>query len=145
MTTENDEGEIQLAERIKTLRQARKMTLAQVEDRCGVRASTISKIERGTISPSYSTLLRLAKGLEVDLAEMVEPPKQKAPKTRRIITRSGEGPMHSIGTHDYRFLCSELTQKKMNPMIATVYANEISDLARIGERPDGCSRTKAKR
>lgn len=137
MTTKNDEGAIQLAERIKALRQARQMTLAQVEERCGVRASTISKIERGTISPSYSTLLRLAKGLEVDLAEMIEPQKPKAPKTRRIITRSGEGPVHSIGTHDYRFLCSELTQKKMNPMIATVHANELSDLTSIGDRRDG--------
>lgn len=143
MTTETETEAIYLADRIKALRQKRGMTLAQIEERCGVRASTVSKIERGAVSPSYSTLLKLAKGLGVDLTELFEPPKQNIPKTRRIITRAGEGPMYSIGTHDYRFLCSELKHKKMNPMVATVRAHEIAELVnnaharQLGDRRNG--------
>lgn len=137
MEIETETDSLHLAGRIKTLRQARRLTLSQVEARCGVRASTISKIERGAISPSYATLIRLSKGLGVDLTELVGEGGDAGPKTRRTITREGEGPVHSIGTHVYRLLCSELTNKKMNPMIAHVKARELRELAQIGDRKNG--------
>ncbi|WP_110598610.1 helix-turn-helix domain-containing protein [Salinicola lusitanus] len=126
-----------LGERIKQIRRDKALTLSEVEQRCGLRASTVSKIERGAISPSYASLLRLAKGLEVEPAELIQPQVDALPKTRRSITRNGEGIGHSIGSHDYRFLCSELTNKKMCPMIATVHAKEMTEIRGTSARADG--------
>lgn len=137
MDIDTESDAIRLAERIKALRQSRRLTLSQVEEGCGLRASTVSKIERGAISPSYATLLRLAKGLDVDLTELVQQHADSGLKTRRAVTRNGEGLVHSIGSHDYRLLCTELTHKKMNPMIATVHARELKEIGSAGDRKNG--------
>lgn len=137
MDIDTESDAIQLAAHIKALRQSKRLTLSQVEERCGLGASTISKIERGAISPSYATLLRLAKGLEVDLTELVLQQRDSGPKTRRTITREGEGPVHSTGSHDYRLLCTELTNKKMAPMIATVNARELKEIRTARDSKSG--------
>jgi transcriptional regulator with XRE-family HTH domain len=136
---EKDLETMRLAGRIKSLRQTRGLTLSDVENRCGLGASTISKIERGAISPSYASLLRLAKGLDVDLSELVLQAADEGPKTRRAITRAGEGAVHSIGSHDYRLLCSELSNKKMTPMVATVHAREFQEIPSTSDRRNGLS------
>lgn len=132
-----DPESLQLAHRVKSLRQQKGLTLSQIEERCGLRASTISKIERGAISPSYASLLRLAKGFDIDLAQLVQGPDNMVRKTRRAVTRKGEGVVHSIGSHDYRFLCAELVDKNMIPMVATVHAKEMHEIGRHSDRPDG--------
>lgn len=137
MTDDDDPAALRLAHRIKAIRQHKGLTLQQVEARCGIGASTISKIERGVISPSYASLLRLSKGLAVDLGDLVQDSSGPAQKTRRAITRRGEGVVHAIGSHDYRFLCSELKHKKMTPMLATVHARELKDITRVSPREDG--------
>lgn len=136
---EENSDNIRLAIRLKALRTGKKLTLAQLEKRSGLGASTISKIERGTISPSYATLLKLSTGLSISLPELIEANLENTPKTRRSITRSHEGLTHSIGSHEYRILCSELTNKKMIPMVATVKARELKELPTSSDRANGLS------
>mgnify|MGYP001108668532 CR=1 FL=1 len=54
---------------LKKVREAKGMTLADVEAGCSLEASRISKIEQGRFNISLSTIVELAKGLEE------EPPK----------------------------------------------------------------------
>lgn len=104
------------------------MTLSDVEMNCGVTASTISKIEKGSISPSYANLLRISKGLGVDVVQLVSEDDYLPAKTRRSINRFGDGPVHSIGSHDYQVLCSELISKKMLPMLATIRTSSLEEV-----------------
>lgn len=136
---EENEDTLRLAHRIKQIRNQKSLTLVQLEQKCGLGASTISKIERGTISPSYATLLKLAAGLSTPISELIQPNQDPAPKTRRSITKANEGLVHSIGTHEYQILCSELTQKKMIPMVATVKARTISEIPHSPDRENGLS------
>ncbi len=124
-----------LAQRIRSIRKSKNMTLSDVETNCGVTASTISKIENNAISPTYANLLRLSKGLGVDIVQLVNEDPQHAPRTRRSITRFGEGSLHSIGSHDYRLLCTDLTDKKMLPMLARIHARSLNEV----KRPDAQS------
>lgn len=117
-----------LARRAKNIRKAKGMTLNDVEANSGITASTISKIENGVISPSYANLIRLSKGLGIDIVELVSEEPSQTFKTRRSITRFGEGPVHSISTHDYHLLCSDLTSKKMQPMLAKIHARNMHEL-----------------
>lgn len=63
-----------LAQRLRALRQARTWTLKQAAAATGVSASTLSKIENGLLSPTYDNLIKIAAGLELDVAELFTRP-----------------------------------------------------------------------
>jgi transcriptional regulator with XRE-family HTH domain len=54
-------------EKIRRVRELKRITLKELSSRAGVSGSLISQIERGKVSPSIDTLLSLADYLEVDL------------------------------------------------------------------------------
>ena len=58
-----------LAQRLRALRQARDWTLKQAAAATGVSASALSKIENGLLSPTYDNLIKIAAGLDLDVAE----------------------------------------------------------------------------
>lgn len=125
-----------LARRARSIRKGQGMTLSDVEAKSGITASTISKIENGVISPSYANLIRLSKGLGIDIVDLVREQPTQTLKTRKSITRFGEGPVHSIGTHDYHLLCSDLTSKKMQPMLARIYARSMTEFKAHSEKSE---------
>ncbi len=59
-----------LARRIRTLRESLRLTQEELAKRCGISVSFASLLERGARSPSYETLLEVAKALEVPLFEL---------------------------------------------------------------------------
>ena len=59
-----------LAQRLRALRQARDWTLKQAAQATGVSASTLSKIENSLLSPTYDNLIKIAAGLDLDVAEL---------------------------------------------------------------------------
>ena len=60
-----------LGRQIRLSRTERGMTLKDVSDRCGISASQISSIERGTHLPSLESLLALAEALEKTPSEWI--------------------------------------------------------------------------
>ena len=124
-----------LAVRLRAIRKAKKLTLSEIEQACGVSASTISKIENGSLSPTYANLLKLAKGLNVDIVDIVSEGPAQSAKTRRSVNFAGDGVSYSIGTHDYRVLCTDLAHKKMLPLFATIRARSLQELK--DARPNG--------
>jgi transcriptional regulator with XRE-family HTH domain len=59
-----------LARRIRTLRESLRMTQEELAKKCGISVSFASLLERGARSPSYETLVDVAKALEVPLFEL---------------------------------------------------------------------------
>jgi transcriptional regulator with XRE-family HTH domain len=57
---------------LQKVRTAKGMTLADVEAGCSLEASRISKIEQGKFNISLSTIMELAKGLEVHPSKLFE-------------------------------------------------------------------------
>ena len=92
----------QFAATVRELRRRTAMTLQTLADRSGLSASTLSKIENGQLSPSYETLLRLADGLGVDVAELFHTQSHADMASgRRSITRRGQGTPHSSAQYLY--------------------------------------------
>ncbi len=58
--------------RIKTVRKARKLTLAKLAEMANLSASHLSQIERDRSTPSLMTLASVAKALEVNLRDLFE-------------------------------------------------------------------------
>lgn len=58
--------------RIRSIRLAAGLTQAAVAERAGLVFETVSRIERGVISPTVGSLVGLAKALGVGLPELVD-------------------------------------------------------------------------
>jgi transcriptional regulator with XRE-family HTH domain len=118
--------------RIRALRQAKGLTLAQVRARTGLAISTLSKLENGSISMSYDKLLLLSKGLDVDVGSLIDP-KPQTPRTpgltsgRRVVQRAGEG--QAVETRSYRqtYLATEILSKKMTPIFVEIRARTLEE------------------
>lgn len=113
--------------RLKQLRKERKWTQGDLSGRCGVAASTISKVENNLLSPSFETILRLAEGLGIEVANLLAPSSEETAKTRRAVTRRCEGVCHDTPFYVYEFLCTELKSKQMHPLIARLKAHNIKE------------------
>lgn len=82
-----------LATRIRALRKARGLTLRELAQRAGVTESFLSQVERGTASPSISSLRRIASGLGQSIGSLFDaevPPGLVVRRTeRRVIDYPG--------------------------------------------------------
>ena len=58
-------------ENLKTLRIAKGLTLEQLAFEADIELSQVHRVEKGKINPTLTTLIALAKGLGITLAELV--------------------------------------------------------------------------
>lgn len=70
----------EIGTRIRSLRQALKLTQAQVAERAGIDASFYGQLERGTNTPSLRTLFAVAAVLRVKPAELLPRAKERVGK-----------------------------------------------------------------
>lgn len=61
-----------LATNLKTARKNLQLTQEQVAERSGVHATEVSRIEAGKRDPQVSTVIRLAKALELPPGQLLE-------------------------------------------------------------------------
>lgn len=68
-----------IGERIRALRETKKLSQGDIEQRCGLLRSYLSRVENGHTVPSVETLEKLARALEVPIYQLFysgeEPPK----------------------------------------------------------------------
>jgi transcriptional regulator with XRE-family HTH domain len=117
-----------MATKIADLRKERKWTLKDAASASGVAASTLSKIERNELSPTISTLQKIASGFGLDVIQLLsnrEEPQKLA--GRRSITRAHGGSMHQTKTCVNEVLCHDLKHKKMTPLYTTIGARSVED------------------
>ena len=120
-----------LGGRLRTLRQRNRWSLATVSEKTGLATSTLSRIENNRLSLTYEKLLQLSRGLGVDLAELISGEEERDAATRtgrRAFTPPGAGREIQTKYHYYRYLCTELTGKKMTPIIGKTSATDIHDV-----------------
>lgn len=61
----------QMGRTASSLRQQKKLTQMNVASKAGLDLSLVSRLERGTVNPSIGTLLKLAKGLDCNLKDLI--------------------------------------------------------------------------
>jgi transcriptional regulator with XRE-family HTH domain len=59
-----------LGEAIGQLRSEAGLTLEELADKADMRIQLISELERGTTNPILTTLVRVSKGLDIELSEL---------------------------------------------------------------------------
>lgn len=120
-----DTGE-DVGARIAQLRADNGWTLQEAARRTGVAFSTLSKIERHELSPTVTTLTKIAHGMGMNLSQLLEAPRRNTGFTRRSISRAGEGRSSATSACDNTMLCNELTNRKMSPIRTRVRARDLS-------------------
>jgi len=121
---------------LRELRAENDWTLAEVSQRTGIPVSTLSKVETGKMSLNYEKLLRLSRGLKIDIGRLFSSPAMGAQGSgaasgRRSITPSGEGPSIKTATYNYTYPSADLLNKLLNPMIIEVTVRSIKDFGEL--------------
>ena len=75
--------DLALGVRIRTIRRARGQTLRQLAERAGVTESFLSQVEREVASPSIATVQRVARALDLSIAELFA----EEPSVGRVVRR----------------------------------------------------------
>jgi len=83
MDTIIDDAEAALARQVRLEREARNWSLADLAEQSGVAKASISKIERGEMSPSAVILLRLATAFDLTLAGLLLRAEGEKPRLSR--------------------------------------------------------------
>jgi transcriptional regulator with XRE-family HTH domain len=115
--------EKRIVENIKKVRLSRQMSLGQVAKRSGLTKGYLSKIENSHKAPPFSTLVKIAKVLEVDIAFLIsEDGGSKDPgdiKMCIVRANEGKGINPKINVHDfyYESLAYKKLGKSMEPFI----------------------------
>lgn len=129
-----------LGDCLRAIRIRRRLALADVSALTGLAQSTLSRIENNQLSPTYDKLVQLSRGLQIDIAELFSSGVETQPQhklTRRTFSPPGTGKMLTVGSSIYSYVCTELSAKRMTPMIAEVRARTIEEsnglLAHPGE------------
>ncbi|CAN5682034.1 XRE family transcriptional regulator [soil metagenome] len=74
-----DVGEaMQIGPRVRQIRNDRGLTLVDLAGRSGVSRAMLSKVERGERQPTLVTAVRIARGLDVTLSQLMEAERQQA-------------------------------------------------------------------
>ncbi|RXT43546.1 XRE family transcriptional regulator [Bosea sp. Tri-44] len=123
---------VDIGARLLKLRKSRRLTLQDVSAMTGVSASAFSKIERNELSPTISTIQRIAHGLEVELVTLLSAEDEVNPVSfagRRSISRAGSGSKHTTGTCNNVLLCADLKNKRATPILTTVTARSPDEYA----------------
>ena len=124
-----------LGRRLRDLRKQQNCTQAELSRRTGIATSTVSKVENNQLSPSFETLLRLAEGLKVELTDLLAPRDGQGGMTRLNVTRGGQGEHHDTQPYHYEFLCTELVNKRMHPLIARLKAKSRTEFGELLHHP----------
>lgn len=117
---------VDIGTRIARLRAERHWTLQETARQTGVAFSTLSKIERSELSPTITTLTKIARGLGMSLSRLLEVPRPATGVARRSITRGSEGVGSVTAACDNTILCSDLSARKMIPIRTRVRARDLS-------------------
>ena len=124
---------------LKALRRQHGWTLAEVSQRTGLPASTLSKIENDKISLSFDKLARLSSGLQIDIAALFHGVNGADPQPgvngRRSIVRAGEGKAIETKNYSHRYPASELLNKKIIPIVAELHARSLEEFGELVHHP----------
>jgi transcriptional regulator with XRE-family HTH domain len=117
---------------IRDIRTKRGWTLKQMSEAVDITVPTLSKIERGKLTLSYEKLHHLSDSLGISLSELFAPePSSPVPgasiTARRSVDRLDKALHVVTGNCENFFLCTDLRQKEMVPLVCRIKARSLDD------------------
>lgn len=117
---------------IKRYRLARKWSLKDLGERCGIPISTLSKVENGQMSLKIEKLMAVSEALDVDIMQLVSPVESEAPRKvvtgRRSVTRRDQAVISRTENSIYEHHAHELSNRLLIPAVIEVLPDRQPDL-----------------
>src|SRR5687768_15207362 len=121
---------------LRGLRDREGLTLKQMSAKSGIPVSTLSKVEHDRLTLSYDKLQQLSQRLNIRMSDLfAEDDGDTTPRVtgRRSIGTIDQAVRVTTDNYDYHYLCTDLRQKRMIPIITRIRAHsarEFGDLVR---------------
>lgn len=121
--TKVDSGTYSPGAEIRAQRVERGWTLEELSKRSGVSIAAISKIEKGQSNPSFDSILRIARCLQINFVSMMEGTGQSGQgvTARLISTKLGQADVYKTSNYDYNVHSTALMHKVMVPLQMTIH------------------------
>ena len=119
-----------LGDVIRRLRAKRGWTLREMSERTDIPVSTLSKVEHDRLTLSYDKLVQLSQKLDIRIADLfteAAPTADSAVTGRRSIGRMADAVRVETPNYDYYYLCTELRQKRMVPILTRIRAKSLEE------------------
>jgi transcriptional regulator with XRE-family HTH domain len=130
-------GRRTLGSLIYLVRQQNGWTLRQMSDKVGIPLSTLAKVEADRLSLTYDKLQQFTSRLGLTMAEFLaqaETPLSESPRVvtaRRSLTRDGNSIPIATPNYDYEYLCADLREKRMVPILTRIRAHDIAEFGEL--------------
>lgn len=119
---------------IRIVRQRNGWTLREMSAVVGIPLSTLAKVETDKLSLTYDKLQQFTSRLGLTMAEFLaqgEPAGEAAASPtvmgRRSLTNTGNSVHIKTPNYDYEYLCADLRQKRMVPIITRIHTRDIGE------------------
>ena len=123
---DTDDRNADLGRRAKALRKSRALTLQELSQRSGVSRASLSKIERGEMSPTYETMRKLASGLKVALTVLMMDD-TGVPDGNFRVQRAGEGAAYNNPLYSYELLSGSPDAPGRTIHLSEMGADDMTD------------------
>ncbi len=118
---------LDLGNRIRELRTERGWSLDEAAAQTGLSRSSLFKVEKDRMSPTFDALRKLAEGFGLDMIQLLGQQADRRAASRRSITRHDAKPTYSTTNYDYRPLAEDLAHKVMLPFELVLRARSLDD------------------
>jgi transcriptional regulator with XRE-family HTH domain len=127
-----------LGKLIRAERQRRDWTLRQMSETVGIPLSTLAKVEQDRLSLTYDKLQQFTGRLGLTMAEFLAqgqagagPPSATSVTARRSATDPASTVRVETPNYDYDYLCADLRDKRMVPIIGRIRAHSIEEFGEL--------------
>jgi transcriptional regulator with XRE-family HTH domain len=118
---------------IRLVRRQRNWTLRQMSTKVGIPLSTLAKVEADKLSLTYDKLQQFTSRLGMTMTEFLAQaeagpagPEQRVVTARRSLAAKSNSVQISTPNYDYEYLCADLREKRMVPILARIRAKSIN-------------------
>jgi transcriptional regulator with XRE-family HTH domain len=135
MSVSSTDGKSRLGAALRELRRQHGWTLTEVSRRTGFSVPTLSKVENDRVSLSYDKLIRLSEGLNIDIAQLFASGGGSGLPVsitgRRSINRLGDGQLVPTHNYDYRYLNTDVVQKRFIPIVTELHSQSLEEFGAL--------------
>jgi transcriptional regulator with XRE-family HTH domain len=119
---------------MKSIRSRNGWTLKEMSAKSGIPVSTLSKVEHDRLTLSYDKLQQLSQRLSIRMSDLfAEDEGDNAPRVtgRRSVGTIDQAVRVTTDNYDYHYLCTDLRQKRMIPIITRIRAHSAREFGEL--------------
>ena len=119
---------------MKSIRSRNGWTLKEMSAKSGIPVSTLSKVEHDRLTLSYDKLQQLSQRLSIRMSDLfAEEEGDSAPRVtgRRSVGTIDQAVRVTTDNYDYHYLCTDLRQKRMIPIITRIRAHSAREFGEL--------------